>query len=402
MDVVAAVARLLSVGAPCADVAALTAGLADVAALRRWLDGVEVEHAAAIVDAARSGAFLTPEHVIAEAQGCDLRQGTRVVERAATAVSMPEVRQALVEGAISGGHVDVLTAALRGLRAPIRPAFRALDGHLAEIARHEPVERFRRRVRLEAERLDTDEGDRLRRQQRAVGLRAWTDDETGMVRLSGQFDPVTGAALLGRLGNAVEALFHGSTPDGCPDDPVAKQSFLRAHALLALTEGRGAASGRPEVIVVVDLPTLESGRHDHTRLDCGVPGLDLSLASVRELCRRALITPALLDDDGVLLRLGRTQRLANRAQRRALRAMYRTCVVPGCAMPTGTCQPHHIHDWHHGGHTDLELLIPLCKHHHDIAHRDGWQFSLGPDRSLTITLADGSTRCTGPPAEQWR
>ena len=42
------------------------------------------------------------------------------------------------------------------------------------------------------------------------------------------------------------------------------------------------------------------------------------------------------------LNLGRTTRLANRAQRRALRALYSSCAIPGCTGAYDRCKLHHV------------------------------------------------------------
>ena len=42
------------------------------------------------------------------------------------------------------------------------------------------------------------------------------------------------------------------------------------------------------------------------------------------------------------LHLGRTTRLANRAQRRALRALYSSCAIPGCTGAYDRCKLHHV------------------------------------------------------------
>ena len=98
-----------------------------------------------------------------------------------------------------------------------------------------------------------------------------------------------------------------------------------------------------------------------------------------------------------MLDLGRSTRLASRAQRRALRAMYRCCAVPGCDVRFDHCTMHHVVWWRHGGATDLHNLLPLCHRHHGNVHHDGWELRLGPQRRLTVTLPDGTVRSTGPP-----
>ena len=95
--------------------------------------------------------------------------------------------------------------------------------------------------------------------------------------------------------------------------------------------------------------------------------------------------------------LGRTTRLANREQRRALQGLYATCAVPGCAVHYDRCRLHHIIWWRHGGRTDLANLLPVCQHHHTLIHRDNWDITLGEARELTIRLPDGQVMRTGPP-----
>ena len=100
------------------------------------------------------------------------------------------------------------------------------------------------------------------------------------------------------------------------------------------------------------------------------------------------------------LDLGRTTRLASRAQRRAMRALYPTCAVPGCGTPFQHTKLHHIDYWEHGGRTDFSNLLPLCVKHHHKVHDDGWRLHLHPDRTLTVTLPDETVLTTRPPENE--
>jgi hypothetical protein len=240
-------------------------------------------------------------------------------------------------------------------------------------------------------------------------------------------DPLTGLMLRNRVHAATETLFHTGTPPLCPSDPVEKQAFLRAHALLSLIDGNGVRLGRPEIIVVVDAGAAEAGaagasepgantdgqRGERTfpeqqragehspDVDWGLP-VELPWSVLAQLADRGDVIGVVVRNGVVLhapgkLRLGRTTRLANAAQRRALRALYSTCAVPGCAARFDRCSIHHVTWFRHGGATDLDNLLPLCSKHHHAVHDDGWELRLGADRSLTITLPDGHTMSTGPP-----
>jgi hypothetical protein len=271
---------------------------------------------------------------------------------------------------------------------------------LVSVASTATIEQWRRRVRAEVRRLQTDHGeDRLERQRRNVRLGMWTDGE-GMWNLRGRFDPATGVGLSARIDRMIETLFASSVPEGCPTDPIELQRFLAAHALARLVEGdgRAGAQGRPEVVVVVDADAPD------------VPGpvaewaipVELPPRIIAELAGDAAVTGVVVRNGVVLhapgtLDLGRTTRLANRAQRRALRGLYRGCAIPGCTVGFDRCKLHHVIWWRHGGRTDLDNLLPVCTRHHGRIHNDGWVVELGPRRELTLRLPDGTIHNTGPP-----
>ena len=242
---------------------------------------------------------------------------------------------------------------------------------------------------------------RLARQRRATRLDTWIDDE-GMWCLRGRFDPETGLTLQGRLANTVAALFADKTPDDCPFHPLERQAFLRAHALAALTEGHGTRSGVPEIVAVVDLTDPQPD--GSPTVDWGLP-VELPAEVLRRLFDTAHVHPIIVRGGVVLhapgcLDLGRTTRVANRAQRRALRALYTTCAIPGCDTRYDLCQLHHIIWWEHGGRTDLANLLPLCVRHHHAVHDHGWHLVLAADRTLTITYPDGTSESTGRPTRR--
>ena len=135
--------------------------------------------------------------------------------------------------------------------------------------------------------------------------------------------------------------------------------------------------------------------HDHSvcEFDDGTP---LPPASVVRLICNGTIVPIITNSDGVAINVGRKQRIANRNQRRALRAMYRTCAFHGCDVQFNRCEIHHIREWDLGGDTDLENLLPLCSRHHHLVHEGGWDLHLAPDRTLTIRQPDKTVFATVP------
>jgi hypothetical protein len=268
-------------------------------------------------------------------------------------------------------------------------------------ARSTPAE-LQKALIAEVDQLRADDGmARLTRQRRATRLRTWIDDD-GMWCLHGRFDPETGLKLHGRLDKTVAALFAEKTPDDCPLYPVERQAFLRAHALVVLTEGGGPGEWQTELVAVLD--TTNPGAAGAPTIDWGLP-VELPAEVLRRLFDTADIHPVVVHGGVVLhapgrLDLGRSTRLANRAQRRALRALYATCAIPGCDTRYDLCKLHHVTWWEHGGATDLHNLLPLCSRHHHDVHDGGWQLELGEGRRLTITYPDGTTHTTGPPTRR--
>jgi Domain of unknown function (DUF222) len=390
------VGRVAAVDATCADSGLLKAGLDDLRRLKAWVAGREVAFARRI-----SASSSFPEKSLAEAGRTSLRDGEKLLKRAETAEAVPGLGESLDAGRVSGEHVDVLSRALRQLVPAIRPRLLEKAPGLVSIAENCSPDEFARAVRDAAHQLERD-GDgleRLERQRRAIRLNSWTDKVTGMGHWSVAWDPATMLKLDGRLQAQVEALFHDSVPEGCPTDLLEKQAYLRAHALLALLNGNGGRPGRPEIIVVEDYtnpqpdgkPSLDWG------LDVDLPrefleGLRPTAAVYTIKVRNGVI----IDAPGEL-NLGHTTRLANRAQRRALRGLYATCAIPGCRVRYSRTKLHHVIWWRHGGLSDLDNFLPVCEQHHQNIHNDGWLLKLTTDRQLTIELPDGQIMTTGPP-----
>ena len=100
----------------------------------------------------------------------------------------------------------------------------------------------------------------------------------------------------------------------------------------------------PEICVHIDYATMLNGLHEHSLCETA-DGIPLPPETVRRLACEAAIVPIVLNSAGEVLACGREQRVANRAQRRALRAMYRTCGYPGCDVVFDRCDIHHVIEW---------------------------------------------------------
>jgi Domain of unknown function (DUF222) len=428
LDPISLIAGLERVEIGSAAQAEIVLALENLRRVRARVDAGEV----ALSRRLRDFTALSDEEVSRAAQRHS-RHGNRIRERADTTAAIPSLGDAFDSGDVSGEHVDAVSKAVKAAPVEVRDRLRDAAVEIVEAISRSGLtpDDVANRLAEETKRLEADDGiARLERQRRATRLRTWTDKHDGMFRISGCFDPYSGVAIQGRLHAAMAAMFANGIPDFAPDDPGERQDFLRALAFIALTAGvppkkdpagseepNGGQSasnddlawapfantgpprfGRPEVIVVIDHTVLDAdGR---PIVDWGRP-LNLPFACVADLLQHAAVFGVVVNNGNVVdprgeLDLGRTTRLANRAQRRALHALYPTCAVPGCCVQFEFTEPHHIKFWRDGGKTDLVNLLPLCSRHHDWAHK-GWIFKLGPNRELTITLPDGQTMTTGPP-----
>jgi hypothetical protein len=81
-----------------------------------------------------------------------------------------------------------------------------------------------------------------------------------------------------------------------------------------------------------------------------------------------LLPPALGGAPTQPLEVGRATRVVSPAQRAALAVRDGGCRYPGCDRPVAWCDAHHLRHWLHGGPTDLENLVLLCRAHHRAVH----------------------------------
>jgi len=166
---------------------------------------------------------------------------------------------------------------------------------------------------------------------------------------------------------------------------------LRAAANVSVSPlSTDAESTVPEVCVVTTLDRLLD--------DCCRNGLcetsdgqALTAASLRRMLCDAVVYPTVLGGAGEVLDSGRARRTVNRKQRRALRAMHRTCAHPGCTVPFESCRIHHVRWWtRDDGPTDLANLLPLCENHHHLVHEGGWTLTMTSHRIATWIRPDGT------------
>ncbi|HWM19877.1 MAG TPA: DUF222 domain-containing protein, partial [Ilumatobacteraceae bacterium] len=297
---------------------------------------------------------------------------------------------AMATGSVSAGHVDAVANAAKGLDDAGRERLGALQDALLGFARVEPVAMFERRCRLLGKRLAGDEGEsELDKHKASVSVRRWVDKPSGMHHTHLALDPERDAKLWAAIDAQLATLKQHDGNSGSPID------VLLADAVVSAVSGERSGERRvPEICVHVDYDTMLNGLHEHSVCETA-DGIPLPPETVRRLACEAAIVPIVLNSNGEALDCGREVRVANRAQRRALRAMYRTCAYPGCDVSFDRCDIHHVIAWLRHGSTDLDNLLPLCGRHHHLVHEGRWRLALDKHRIITIHRPDGTRHFHG-------
>ena len=369
----------------------LAAYLSQIGQVTSWCESLRVRAVRAQRRLAADGRADDPRNTLARS-GQSSKDAKAAAEREAICTALPSFEEALAEGTVAAGHVDAVANATRNLADDVRSDFMACADDLLADATRQGVDAFTRGCRDLAKSLTaqaaTSDADELDRQRAASSVRRWVDERTGMCHTYLELDPVRDRALWAAI-DAQRAVLRQRAGNSRTPWPQ-----LQVDAVVAAVSGGHGVDRSPEITVLIDHRSLvaDARAAGICETDTGVP---LPVSTVRRLCCDAEILPVVLGGRSEALDVGRSRRTANRAQRRALRAMHRTCVHPSCTATFDACRIHHVVPWERGGPTDLDGLVPLCEHHHHLVHEGGWSLTMTPDRVATWTRPDGVHHHTG-------
>lgn len=238
---------------------------------------------------------------------------------------------------------------------------------------------------------------------------AWTSPRTPAVD-----DPTRGVAPSAVHGPV--ATSSGPAPDATSSGPASDAtSSDRAPEVLAETRSRAqvlhdvlatvvvvaaraadapSIAGNPATLVVVaraeDLASGDGVAHADD-------GSVVSLPAALHVGCAGAVQRVNADGSGRIVGLWSAERCFTGAQRRAIAVRDGGCVIPGCTVPPGWCEAHHVvpHADDPGGtHTDNGVL--LCWHHHRTIDTSGWR----------VRMVDGLPWVSPPswldPRRAWR
>jgi hypothetical protein len=293
-------------------------------------------------------------------------QARRLVRRGRALRHLPACAAAWSEGAVTGAHLDVLSALRREALVALLERDEAM---LVDQARVLSYESFVRLVAYWEQRADpdgTEDQAEERRTRRDVYL-VETFSELWLGQMT--LDPVSGAIVSAELERLEKELFEqewaetrttlGREPT--PGDLPRTTAQRRADALVEMaTRARVAPvdGRRPEPLFSV-LVGYEALYGRISELEDGAvlaPGTLLPWFGAADF-ERAVFAP------GKRVEVSVTSRLFTGATRRAIALRDRTCTHPYCDLPAAQCQIDHIVPYTAGGLTTQENGRVHCGFH---------------------------------------
>lgn len=318
-------------------------------------------------------------------------EATAMVSAGRRLQDLPATERAFAAGELTATHARVITRALTPQRiaqaADAGIELAETDEILAQVARCTTPQHTAQAVARWVAGVDPDgaldeAADIRRRFSMAAGL-------DGRVHLRGELDAVGGEYLH----TALAALMNGDRPAGDRRSHAERQ----ADALVALA--RGALDGgalpavrgeRAHVRVTIDWQSLSSDRGT-----VGVAGGDLAWAgpvtpeTARRLACDSTVVRIITGPDGLPLDVGRAQRTATAAIRRAVEQRDGHCVFAGCDALPEWCDVHHVVHWAFGGPTSCDNGALLCERHHTSCHEGGFTVRRNPGTGRWHTYRPG-------------
>ena len=374
------------------------AALTRLVAAMRMADGAMVEVVAAA--GALDGALAAREEGMTVDGALRLHTGaTRsdvaVVLTAAQVLDvMPVTAGLFARGVFTWGHIRTLVAQTRRLDVTTRSELdRYLGEHAGRLAKLDTDGRLGAIDDAIAVHTRADEvADRAERSpdQNVVIVTPRLD---GTGTLYSDLDPEGFATVTSRLQDEADTPLAPASPGdtgvGLPgytvDRPSRARQLADAFVRIFARTGTQATGGVPvRFTVIVDAATVT---------DQLAGSIQAAVAGrAPRLVRRAidrLSCDAALDTvirDGVsLLAASRSTPEITAATRRAIAGRDQGCRFPGCRAPVTWCDVHHVVTRAADGDHHPANLVLLCRRHHTIVHRRGWNQRLEPDGAYTIT-----------------
>jgi hypothetical protein len=246
--------------------------------------------------------------------------------------------------------------------------------HDAQIHNAAQVKEWARHAR----RLRREEAMRAAKER---SLRMYWDRHREVLHLNAVLPGAEGATVKTAIERIAEQ--YGPNEDGT----WAPSTHREADALIELAAtalADDADTDRATVVVHVDAHELNH-IHGMGKLEDGPM---ITSEVVRRLACDGRIQPVVDGSSGEPLGIGRRSRIVPHWLMRLLKERDRGCVVNACGRTFGL-QAHHVKHWAHGGRTDLENLVLVCRRCHRKIHDEGFRLVRTQHGNVRVLRPDG-------------
>lgn len=390
----------------------------NIESLRRGLDSLSITVLAELdargttdtVHGMRTGSWLANNALL---PGGGSRSRVKVADRVRR--HFPEIASSLESGAIGFDHAKVLVDAAN---PRIIDEFKPFVTRLIDLVPLMTFERWKKEVEGVAALLDQDGGHNPGDDITDNTL-TLSPGMSGTLGIKGQLCGDNAIIVFDAISERADQIFHRMKNDAklaggvTGDLKIPPRRTLLALALSELVRealGKPAsAASAPTVAPRTDVSLVINAANPDLVTDSnGTPIGDTSKFTL--LCD-PIFRPVVMNTEGMVIDLGRDQRLVNDALRRALFHRDGGCVWPGCENPATWCDAHHVQHWINNGRTDLANTGLLCRYHHGVTHRKGWSMHATDDQWFWWESPSGKsfwsqrhgkqrTGCPPPPPSQ--
>jgi hypothetical protein len=387
----------------------LRAGLLECGRLRSQLDAAE---AALIAEFDARGCFLLDGAVntpswLAHHTGVGRDRAGGRVRLAKRLRRMPLVADAMAAGLVTESHAQVLR---RCLTPRTESAFARDEARLVAAAIGVEADELAHTVSEWLLVNDPDGPDPGGERPSELHASPLLD---GRTRLDAELDLEDSVEVLAELEAVYDELWHQDQAARLTDpDKFRTVAQRKAAALVEIARRSSAAGDRdddpdedqpsqsstrrprmPQFIVVVDVPALNGDPSGLAELE---DGTRVSQELVSEWLCDCTLARVVLAGRSLTLDSGSLVYSPSPAQRRALIARDRRCIVPGCRRKARWCQAHHVISWP-AGPTNMGNLVLLCKRHHKQVHKRIINIVRDPSDGFIVTRPDGTRLLERPP-----
>jgi hypothetical protein len=336
--------------------------------------------------------FLNMAQCVAAATNGSVGSARNAVQQARSLRELPATSDALRAGLITMDHAESL---IRALNPRTRDVMAVDEASFAVVARNMPAKQFAVKVGNWRAFHDADGG------HDPVPTASRLDLKPGVFgrgTLVGDFTPADRRELNAALDPEIDRLFRqevAAREAGKGLEPAPMRSTLerRAEALMNLV--LAAVNGDPNAInptprasigIVVTPKELAAATGGHA-LDDQAP---VDVDEFELACCDAGLYRAVITADSEAIDLGREVRTASPAQKRLIAARDGGCRVPGCDATARMCHFHHVDFWEHGGQSNIDNYVLICRTHHRQLHKGRWTVTMTTDQQILFSKPDGT------------